>query len=353
MALIICAWVGAEELPSANEAQVTLGYPVRRASGPIRVDGRLDDTAWKGAIKVAGFTISGSQELAAEQTVMKLLYDDSNLYLGVKCAESRMDSVVATVNVHDGSVWHDDCVEFFIDANHDHMTYWQFIVNAAGVRYDAYKFDRTWTKPWQAVTSRTDSAWYVEVAVPFASLGVDVPGLWDVWGFNLDRERRAGGKTQLYNWADVRGVFHSPALFGQLIFAGEEWPPSDAIITRIARAIEGDEARIYRDGGCWIVEQGKAPRSWSYRDLLRRQQGDVERYWKELDAMYQKRPQLVGRKDFEAYRERYEAARTLADAEGEVDPEACAAAKVFLDTLEDKLSELYWTAKVELLNETF
>jgi hypothetical protein len=339
---------------SDNEALVTLTYPVRRATAPIVLDGVLTDAEWSGAVKVGGFRVSGREDLASEQTVMHLLYDDTALYLGIKCAESRMKDIKANVLVHDGAVWRDDCVEFFIDRNHDHGSYWQFIVNSVGTLYEAAGFDPTWSADWQAATSKTADAWYLEVAVPFKSLGAETPGPGAVWGFNLDRERQAGGGTQLYNWADVKGNFHSPRLFGHLVFVDQHrTQETPAAIERLAAVVQGREAHIYTDGGYWLVVPGQPVKRWSYRDLLRGASDNVGRYWTGLDEIFRDQPDIPGRNEFEAQRARYEEVRKLAEANGEVDLEACAAGKTFLDGLETKLRGLYWQARVAVLCENF
>ena len=344
----------AQEVVSDNEALVTLTYPVRRVATPIKLDGVLSEQEWGTAVKVGGFRISGKENLASEQTVMHLLYDDTALYLGIKCAESRMGDLKAAVLVHDGSVWHDDCVEFFIDRNHDHGSYWQFIVNSVGTQYEAAAFDPTWTAKWQVATSKTATAWYLEVAVPFTSLGSETPVPGEVWGFNLDRERRAGGGTQLYNWADVKGDFHSPRLFGHLAFVdSERQQEAPAEIARLATTVKGREAHIYTDGGYWIVSPGQPAKRWSYRDLLRGARDEANQYWEELEKIYRDRPNAPGRKKFESQRRRYEEVQKLALATGEVDPEACAAGKSFLDGLEKELRDLYWQARLTVLCERF
>ena len=344
----------AQEVVSDNEALVTLTYPVRRVATPIKLDGVLSKQEWGPAVKVGGFRVSGKENLASEQTVMHLLYDDTALYLGIKCAESRMGDLKAAVHVHDGSVWHDDCVEFFIDRNHDHGSYWHFIVNSVGTQYEGVGFDSTWTAKWQAATSKTATAWYLEIAVPFASLGSEPPAPGEVWGFNLDRERQAGGGMQLYNWADVKGDFHSPRLFGHLAFVGKDrQQETTAEIARLATAVKGREAHIYTDGGYWIVVPGQPAKRWSYRDLLRGAHSDANQYWAELEKIYRERPNTPGQKEFESQRARYEEVRKLAQSTGEVDPEACAAGKSFLDGLEKKLRGLYWQARLTVLCERF
>ena len=346
----------AAEAPQAmvgNEAPVTLTYPVKFAATPIAVDGRLQPEEWDQAVKVAGFRLSGREDLASEQTVMRLLYDARHLYIAVKCAESQMDKLVVNCLVDDTDVWKDDCVEFFIDPTHDHATYYQFIVNAGAVRYDAVGFDRTWGAPWQAAASREKDAWYLELAIPFAALAVPAPAPGSVWGFNLDRERNAGGNTQLYNWADVQGVFHSPTRFGHLWFVAPNAGPDERGAQDAASKADGREARVYTPDGYWLIAEGAKPKAWSYRDLLLAQKDTVAGYWDALATIYREHPTMVYRDRFEQFRRRYEDARQLATAQGPVDPEACAAAKVFLDTLDDALNLLYWKARIELLNESF
>lgn len=344
----------ADELAVANEADITLGYPVTAAKTTVTLDGRLTPEEWAGTVKVAGFRISGREALAPEQTVMRLQYDADYLYLGVKCTESHIDQLVTKCALDDTNVWHDDCIEFFVDTNHDHLSYFHFIVSAAGVRYDARGFDRTWNAPWKAAASRGENAWFVEVALPFSELGVPAPAPGDVWGFNLMRERRAGGKgTQLYNWADVKGVFHNPKLFGHLWFVDDAAKVTSAEATQTGRLTEGRESRIYVPGGYWVVVQGEETRLWGYRELLKARGTAVSSYWDKLRKTFSQRPDLPGKKAFDTHVKRYTETQQLAQAEGDADPEVCAAATVFLDSLETKLHNLYWATQVDLLNETF
>ena len=344
----------AQEIVSDNEALETLTYPVRRVVKPIKLDGVLSESEWGHAVKVGGFRVSGCENLASEQTVMRLLYDDTALYLGIKCAESRMKDLKASVFLHDGSVWHDDCVEFFIDRNHDHGSYWQFIVNSVGTQYEASGFDSSWSAKWRVATSKTADAWYLEIAVPFKSLGSETPAPGQIWGFNLDRERQAGGGKQLYNWADVKGNFHSPRLFGHLAFVGKDGKlETPAEIARLAAIVQGREAHIYTDGGYWLVIPGQPVRRWSYRDLLRGANDNVNRYWTKLEKIYRERPDITGRKQFETQRSRYQEVRKLAHTTGKVDLETCAAGKTFLDGLEKTLRKLYWKVRLTMLCEQF
>ena len=86
---------------------------------------------------VSGF-ISTVGEWCREQTTAYVSYDSSNLYIAFLCNESQPGKMRANKKSRDDvSIYSDDCVEIFIDVNHDHETYYHFMVNSLGVGYEA------------------------------------------------------------------------------------------------------------------------------------------------------------------------------------------------------------------------
>ena len=355
--LLVAAWLAAAlgvAAAAKNRAELTFGYPVLPASGAITLDGTLTDAEWGAAVKVSGFTVSGRKGLAFDQTVMRLLYDRTHLYLGVKCSESQMAKLVVEHFGDDEAIWRDDCIEFFLDPTHSHEDFYQFIVNPAGARYDAFGKDRGWGCDWKVAIAKAKDAWHVEAAVPFKGLKVKPPRPGTVWGFNLARERMAGGGRQLYNWADVQGDFLTPSLFGHLWFVGAGWTPTAKSAAAAARRIQGTEARIFTRGGYWAARKGEAPKAWTYPELLRAQQGRLKSaFLGELRRFYAENPTLPLRKEFDELDGRYRAVEKLATTGGLADAEACAAAMGFIEGVEPKLANLYWKTRVELLNREF
>jgi len=194
----------------------------RAAARPV-IDGRLDDACWRDALVADNFLRLGSDLPAAEQTVARLTCDDRALYLAFVCSESRMDRILAHKTKHDDGVWQDDCVEVFLDVNHDHLTYFQFIVNSIGTRHEARfdhsgRLDAKWDVAWEAKTAVHPDHWDVEIAIPFESLGA-APGC---WGMNLCREQNPAG--ELSCWAPQHKRFAAAmeelALFNDVVFAG-------------------------------------------------------------------------------------------------------------------------------------
>lgn len=351
---LIASWaLAAVVLVSAGENEAVVGfvYPCKPATAPIRVDGRLETDEWAKAIEVSGFTFSGQGIIATEQMVMRLLYSQDKLYLGVKCSESSMATLVAEAKTHDSAVWNDDCIEFFLDPRHDHEHYYQFAVNTIGAQYDAVGFDWMWNCQWQSAAFRNKDAWYVEAAVPFAAFELPTPGT--VMGFNLNRERLAGGSRELYNWADVQANFHKPGLFGHLLLVDNGWKPEEEVMAKVARQTGAPEARVYVADGYWEVKEGSKPRAFTYSELIQIQQGTVEGYVEELRKVYRDRPDMVLRTDFDKLDSRYREVKAMASGDAEVTPEACAAANAFLNNLEDSVKSIYWKVRVRLLLEGY
>ena len=109
-----------------------------------------------------------------------------------------MAGIAAGRTQRDESVWEDDCVEVFLDTNHDHETYYQLIVNAAGTQGDAVwrdgRLNLKWDGEWEAKTRQLTDRWNAEIAIPFGTGPVGPRTLFNAkpgyWGINLCREER-------------------------------------------------------------------------------------------------------------------------------------------------------------------
>ena len=71
----------------------------RRAATPPAIDGRLDDAVW--ATADAGDTFRQYEpeegQPATERTELRILYDNTSLYVGVRLFDSEPDKIVARV----------------------------------------------------------------------------------------------------------------------------------------------------------------------------------------------------------------------------------------------------------------
>ena len=242
--------VADDKLPGA-EAVKTPAAPV--------IDGRLDDECWKGAGKIRDFVSADGIEPADEPTEAYLLWDDKNLYIGVKCYESRMEAIaISTTENDEAGIWSDDNIQIFIDPAPDPKgEYYHISVNPIGAMYDQKADGDFAEKRWGNRSGRgiewssdgifdTDirgNFWSVEAAIPFSAMEAD-PGKGDVWRFNLYRVEQYREEhtywSPTYNLEDWP---HVPSRFGGLMFIiekpAEEMPPEQPVPPEEALTISG------------------------------------------------------------------------------------------------------------------
>jgi len=108
-------------------------YPCRRATGPIRIDGRLDEPAWQKAEAITRFYQPVSLQPPSDGAEVRMLWDDRSLYVG---ARLRDKDVYAMVQGHDVRTWDDDVFEVFIKPSDAQFTYYEFHVTPQGATLD-------------------------------------------------------------------------------------------------------------------------------------------------------------------------------------------------------------------------
>ena len=132
-----------------------------------------------------------------------------------------MSSLRLKATNRDDDTWQDDSVEVFIGTNVEDETYSHYIVNAAGVLFDAIGYDRKGLNGDAVVkTARQDDAWTVEIAVPWTDLNILVPDSGSRMNLQLTRFRTASGEIMQY--PPLNGGNHRPELHGFMEFAGEK-----------------------------------------------------------------------------------------------------------------------------------
>jgi cellulose/xylan binding protein with CBM9 domain len=121
----------------AHAQQPPKRYACHRAPSAVRVDGRLDDAAWKRAAWTDAFVdIQGaSQPLPRFHTRAKMLWDDEYLYIGAELEEPH---VWATLTEHDSMIFRDNDFEVFLNPSGDGRNYFEFEINALNTGWDLF-----------------------------------------------------------------------------------------------------------------------------------------------------------------------------------------------------------------------
>jgi hypothetical protein len=103
---------------------------------PIKVDGRLDEPAWSQATPAKDFRQQEPNEgqPATEQTEVRLLFDEKNLYVGVHAFDSEPSRINSRELVRDATFSNDDKVEILLDTYYDRRNAYRFAVNPLGTQ---------------------------------------------------------------------------------------------------------------------------------------------------------------------------------------------------------------------------
>ena len=176
---------------------------ISRTSGKITIDGKLNESSWQQTAAIDTFTQVDPDEgePASEKTEVRLLYDANQLYIGIHCFDSSPEKIVATQMVRDGNLGSDDSISIIIGPYHDQRNGYYFETNPLGVRGDALiegsRFNKNWDGIWYCKTSRDESGWSAEIAIPFKTISFNPET--DRWEFNIKRFiRRRNEQSQ---WA--------------------------------------------------------------------------------------------------------------------------------------------------------
>ncbi len=175
LSLLLMATALASEPPSIPTERPRI--PAIKVNNPPRIDGELDDAAWNEAAKVTGFWLNDWDELAPEQTEVRICYDDRHLYVAFLCYDSQPQMIRAQQRKRGGSFGNDDWVSLGIDPLNrpqvEQPTY-IFFVNPLGTQDEivpggaAAKIE--WRGDWQAAAQITPQGWQAEIEIPFRIL---------------------------------------------------------------------------------------------------------------------------------------------------------------------------------------
>lgn len=204
-----------------------------RTAKPPAIDGRLDDDCWQGAAVAKDFVLFGGKGYANDKTEALVLWDNRNLYIGMRCFDPQTQLLKVDATTKDDLVCADDCVEIFLSPPNNSLLakfpanerYFHLAVNAAGVGWDEIgpNAPDTWDGKWEAKTSVYDNRWEVEIAIPWTELK-SKPQHQEIWEVNFNRGRPTRDKVGEYSgWSITFSGFHDLEHFGKLMFL-DKWP---------------------------------------------------------------------------------------------------------------------------------
>ena len=181
------------EPDSASRPRLT----ARRATGRITLDGRLDEPDWARAPVASDFVQVRPDYVTSTRypTEVRVLFDDEHLYIGAFNHDSAGLSTLRMPDLRrDFSAMDSDVFGVTLGPLGDGRTAYQLQVTPLGSQGDVQAFDGgasfsfSWDAMWRVRTTRADSGWTAEIAVPWTSLRY-AKGR-DHWDINFVRNTR-------------------------------------------------------------------------------------------------------------------------------------------------------------------
>ena len=162
-----------------------------RLADPIRLDGQLDEAAYRDVPPIAGFiqTLPDEGDPATERTEAWITFDDENVYVSARLWDSSPESewVANEMRRDTNQLRNNDTFSASFDTYYDRRNAFNFYTNPLGARADLQfmneggSTNQDWNPIWDVRTGRFEGGWTVEMQIPFKSLRYR-PGRSQIWG---------------------------------------------------------------------------------------------------------------------------------------------------------------------------
>jgi hypothetical protein len=190
-------------------------FPVPRLTGPITIDGRVDEPAWE-AIEplpaVMHLPTLGAEP--TERTEFRIAYDDDAIYFSCRAFDSDPAGIQApTLRRNAANMTNDWCV-LQLDTFNDKETGLGFGTTPAGIRTDvvwandgASGGNFSWNTFWDAAVHRDEHGWYAEIRIPLSSLRFQDEGGDGVVVMGVSAWRNIARKTEIITFPAMDNRF--------------------------------------------------------------------------------------------------------------------------------------------------
>jgi len=199
---VAAAASGGTDVPSPVQARRILRPPV--------LDGFLDEGVWAETEPFTAFrqVFPSPGAEPSEKTELRIAYDESHLYFGIRCFDSDPSRISANTMARDAADEFgrpaDDVVKILLDPLQDKRNAYVFIINPRGARSEGLASGEhssfNWDGLWNAKARILSDGWSCEIQIPFKTLPFK-PGL-TTWGINI--ERSIARKQETIRLAGIR-----------------------------------------------------------------------------------------------------------------------------------------------------
>jgi hypothetical protein len=211
-------------------------YTCYRASGPIDVDGRLDERSWQAAPLSSRFVDITTGEAAWFDTRVRMLWDDDDLYFGFTAEET---DVWGTLTERDSKIYEENDLEIFI-AGRD--AYYEFEISARNVIYEVFWIWKDIHRPGGPYWGRSEFDPQIRRTMVLDGVGGHVHPRGERWGF-LD-----------WDCPDLRHAVHIDGTLNRRDDVDRGWSAEIAIPWSSLALLADGRSLPPRDGDVWRID---------------------------------------------------------------------------------------------------
>ena len=220
--------INSQPLPAKDDSSKKANEPSRvytttrlTTAKPV-VDGNLNDACWETGTWAGDFVqwIPNEGAPASQQTKLKILYDDENVYVAIRAFDNEPSKIQRRAGRRDE--FQGDMVGVCFDSYHDHRTGFEFDLSAYGQKADVlltnpWDTDFNWNAVWTGKVGMEDSAWVAEMEIPLSQLRYsnETDQVWGLhcwrWINRLQEEsdwepQSSTSPGMLYLFGELRGI---------------------------------------------------------------------------------------------------------------------------------------------------
>ena len=224
--LLVAMFASSSEASPSTTTRVAEATEAQEA--PV-IDGVVDESIWATAQIITDFVQAEPYEgePSTEKTEVRLLYDETHLYLGVICYDSDPAGIIVTDARRDSSLDDTDSFRVVFDTYLDRQNGFVFGTNPAGIEYDGQVtnegegggpgagfrrtqsgsgggFNLNWDASFVVRSHVGDFGWSAEFAIPLRTLRYESAKP-QVWGLNFQRNIRR--KREEAYWSPVSRIY--------------------------------------------------------------------------------------------------------------------------------------------------
>ncbi len=223
----------------------------KRITGPIKLDGIIDEADWLKAEVANDFYMVLPYDTghSAARSEVRMVYDDKAFYLAVLFHDTLPGRRPVESLRKDFVFVNNDNFVVFIDTFNDQTTGYSFGVNAAGAIWDGTMSNGSavstiWDSKWESKVKNYPDKWIAEFRIPFKSIRYKKNV--DHWNINFSRQDLKLNEKSA--WAPIPRQFPTSSL----AYAGQvKWdtpPPQTGLKLALIPYLYGSSSRNFEKG---------------------------------------------------------------------------------------------------------